>query len=161
SDGLSRARGGDRGGRDTFGARGRCGRVRRPLGRARGVGRRARRPAPKPRRRPRHGPARARRRRRALQPPRHGRRVRAPVRAGGASMAAPPVEELSPGGAHVFWTPVPAALEGGLAQAYWDLLEEPERERHDRYLFAPRRREYLLTRALVRTTLSRYADVDP
>ena len=47
------------------------------------------------------------------------------------------------------------------SRAYEALLEPEERARRDRYLFEPSRREYLLTRALVRTTLSRYAPVAP
>jgi 4'-phosphopantetheinyl transferase len=41
------------------------------------------------------------------------------------------------------------------------LLAPAERARRDRYRFEHSRREYLLTRALVRTTLSRYAPVEP
>lgn len=41
------------------------------------------------------------------------------------------------------------------------LLAPAERARRDRYAFAEHRLEYLLTRALVRTTLSRYARMAP
>ncbi len=40
-------------------------------------------------------------------------------------------------------------------------LTEAERARHQRYVFERNRDEFLATRALVRTTLSRYADVEP
>jgi 4'-phosphopantetheinyl transferase len=48
-----------------------------------------------------------------------------------------------------------------LLTAYEALLAPEERTRRDRYRFDHSKREYLLTRALVRTTLSRYADVAP
>ena len=68
--------------------------------------------------------------------------------------------ELRPREAHVWYlfpAAFPAALEGQ-AQA---LMSDDERQRHGRFHFAAGRREYLLTRTLVRTTLSRYADVEP
>jgi 4'-phosphopantetheinyl transferase len=48
-----------------------------------------------------------------------------------------------------------------LLAAYEALLAPEERVRRDRYRFEHSRREYLLTRALVRATLSRYAPVAP
>lgn len=48
-----------------------------------------------------------------------------------------------------------------LRQAYLELLLPDERARHDRYIFARDRLQYLATRALVRTVLSQYADVAP
>jgi 4'-phosphopantetheinyl transferase len=47
------------------------------------------------------------------------------------------------------------------AVAYERLLTEEERVRRERFAFARHRRLFLVTRALVRTTLSRYSDVDP
>lgn len=44
---------------------------------------------------------------------------------------------------------------------YFSLLTADERARHDRFYFARDRRLFLATRALVRTVLSRYADVPP
>lgn len=44
---------------------------------------------------------------------------------------------------------------------YFALMTEDERARHARFYFARDRRLFLATRALVRTVLSRYADVPP
>src|SRR5262245_17340743 len=51
--------------------------------------------------------------------------------------------------------------DGDLLARYRVLLNAEERERQARFAFARQRHEYLVTRALCRTTLSRYADVDP
>jgi 4'-phosphopantetheinyl transferase len=48
-----------------------------------------------------------------------------------------------------------------LLASYLDLMSPEEHVRQRRYRFEKSRREFLLTRALVRTTLSRYAPVDP
>jgi 4'-phosphopantetheinyl transferase len=48
-----------------------------------------------------------------------------------------------------------------LITRYHALLNSEERERQSRFAFARLRHEYLVTRALCRTTLSQYADVDP
>lgn len=48
-----------------------------------------------------------------------------------------------------------------LVQAQAALLTPDERARHDRFVKAADRRQFLATRALVRTTLSRYADAPP
>lgn len=48
-----------------------------------------------------------------------------------------------------------------LLAAYEELLSEDEREKRERYRFEKDRHTCLLTRALVRTTLSHYADVAP
>ena len=45
--------------------------------------------------------------------------------------------------------------------AYRQLLDTAEREQEPRFYFARDRRRYLVTRALVRTVLSRYVAVDP
>ena len=49
----------------------------------------------------------------------------------------------------------------GLLERYRSLLTEPERAQEQRFYFARDRHRYLITRALVRTTLSRYVDVRP
>lgn len=54
-----------------------------------------------------------------------------------------------------------AAHDPGLVRAYEALMAPEEREQRDRFRFAAHRHSYLVTRALVRTVLSRYADVDP
>jgi 4'-phosphopantetheinyl transferase len=51
--------------------------------------------------------------------------------------------------------------DADLITRYRALLNAEERERHGRLIFERLRHEYLVTRALCRTTLSRYADVDP
>lgn len=48
-----------------------------------------------------------------------------------------------------------------LLARFADLLSDDERERHERFHFADDRLRHLVTRALVRTTLSRYAPVEP
>jgi 4'-phosphopantetheinyl transferase len=48
-----------------------------------------------------------------------------------------------------------------LARAQVALMTDAERARHDRFVSAADRRQFLATRALVRVTLSRYADVEP
>jgi 4'-phosphopantetheinyl transferase len=54
-----------------------------------------------------------------------------------------------------------ASQSDELLQAYAALLTPDERERHDRFLFAKDRLQFLATRALVRTVLSEYAEVAP
>jgi len=49
----------------------------------------------------------------------------------------------------------------GLHSAYRELLSKAEREQETRFYFANDRRRYLLTRALVRTVLSRYFLISP
>lgn len=56
----------------------------------------------------------------------------------------------------------PYALEHpALVGEYLRLLAPEERTRHDRFRFPEHRHHYLVTRALARTTLSRYADAPP
>src|SRR5215471_17982297 len=45
--------------------------------------------------------------------------------------------------------------------AYLQLLSEPERAKWQRFVAQDARLQYLVSRALVRTTLSRYAEVPP
>ena len=49
----------------------------------------------------------------------------------------------------------------GLHAAYRELLNDEERAQEPRFYFARDRRRYLVTRALVRTVLSRYAAIEP
>jgi 4'-phosphopantetheinyl transferase len=70
--------------------------------------------------------------------------------------APPPPDE-----AHI-WLTLPDELSNSkLLDAYHALLSPEEQERRRRYHFDEHRHEYLVTRALVRTVLSRYAEVDP
>jgi 4'-phosphopantetheinyl transferase len=48
-----------------------------------------------------------------------------------------------------------------LRDAYLPLMTEDERARHDRFVFAKDRLQFLATRALVRTVLSQYVEVEP
>jgi 4'-phosphopantetheinyl transferase len=68
---------------------------------------------------------------------------------------------LPRGEVHVFLLADDERLPPELLSAYEAWLAPHERERRDRYRFEHSRREYLLTRALVRSTLSRYAPVPP
>jgi 4'-phosphopantetheinyl transferase len=51
--------------------------------------------------------------------------------------------------------------EERLHAAYREVMSAPERAQEPRFYFARDRRRYLVTRALVRTVLSRYAAIDP
>lgn len=51
--------------------------------------------------------------------------------------------------------------EETLLSAYRELLDQGEKEQEPRFYFARDRRRYLVTRALVRTVLSRYAPIGP
>jgi 4'-phosphopantetheinyl transferase len=62
---------------------------------------------------------------------------------------------------HLWYLLPDAVVDPALLAAYEALLAPHERARRDRYRFPHSRREYLLTRALVRATLSRYAPVAP
>ncbi|MGV8082353.1 MAG: 4'-phosphopantetheinyl transferase family protein [Coriobacteriia bacterium] len=68
---------------------------------------------------------------------------------------------LPPDTIHV-WIAFPEAIaDPSLLERYRELLTADERERQQRYRFAADRHEALVTRALVRTVLSSYADVPP
>ena len=68
---------------------------------------------------------------------------------------------LPSGEAHL-WYALPDELTSpALVAAYGELMAPEERERQRRYVFEKNRHEYLVTRALVRTVLSRYAPVAP
>ncbi len=68
----------------------------------------------------------------------------------------PPVGEVH------LWISEPEAVSNPrLLAAYEGLLDAQERERHQKFRFEKHRREFLVSRALVRLTLSRYAPVAP
>lgn len=68
---------------------------------------------------------------------------------------------LPTGEAHL-WYALPDELTApALVAAYGELMAPEERERQRRYVFEKNRHEYLITRALARTVLSRYAPVAP
>lgn len=62
---------------------------------------------------------------------------------------------------HLWFARPPALADSGIFRAYESLLSDAERERLGRFRFERHRHEYLLTRALVRTTLSHYLPVQP
>jgi 4'-phosphopantetheinyl transferase len=71
------------------------------------------------------------------------------------------MQALAPDAVHV-WTVVPGELDDpALLDRYAALLAPDERARQARFRLAPHRRQHLVTRALVRTVLSRYASVEP
>jgi 4'-phosphopantetheinyl transferase len=74
------------------------------------------------------------------------------------SPCAPPATSPSP---IDLWLAFEADIQGGLLQTLGHLLSPPEREQQQRFRAAEDRHRYLVTRALVRTVLSRYADVAP
>lgn len=68
---------------------------------------------------------------------------------------------LGPAEVHVWYVFYEDIVDPGLLTAYQALMTPDERQRHDRFVFARDRHQFLVTRALVRTTLSRYAPVAP
>jgi 4'-phosphopantetheinyl transferase len=62
---------------------------------------------------------------------------------------------------HVWLTFCEAISDEHLLVSYRELLNATEKEEESRFYFARDRQRYLVTRALVRTVLSRYATVDP
>ena len=72
-----------------------------------------------------------------------------------------PTLKLNPAEIHLWFT-FPAEIQDKeLLQEYEKLLTPPERAQWQRFRFARLRHQYLITRALVRTTLSRYIDIEP
>jgi 4'-phosphopantetheinyl transferase len=74
-------------------------------------------------------------------------------------MATPLV--LHPGEAHLWYARPEEITDPARIAAYLALLTEEERARYARFHFDEHRHEYLVTRALERAALSRYADVPP
>jgi 4'-phosphopantetheinyl transferase len=68
---------------------------------------------------------------------------------------------LGPGEVHLWYVRHESIQDPRLLAAYQALMTAAERERHDRFVFAKDRHQFLVTRALVRTTLSRYAQIAP
>jgi 4'-phosphopantetheinyl transferase len=62
---------------------------------------------------------------------------------------------------HLWLTFYDEINEEALLSAYRGLLDEAEKEQEPRFYFARDRRRYLVTRALVRTVLSRYVPIQP
>jgi 4'-phosphopantetheinyl transferase len=76
-------------------------------------------------------------------------------------LAAPTGEQLPDNEAHVHWAALEAADGPRISRLYDTLLNAAERARYDQIITPRAQQEYLATRALVRTTLSRYTGVDP
>ncbi len=75
-----------------------------------------------------------------------------------------PVEQVLPlntSEIHLWLTDYDTIADEGLHAAYRELLNPAERAQEPRFHFAKDRRRYLVTRALVRTVLSRYVSIDP
>lgn len=72
-----------------------------------------------------------------------------------------PLLMLPPGEAHLWYALPDELTDPGLLDAYRALMAPEERARQLRYVFEKNRHEYLITRALARTVLSRYAPVAP
>jgi len=68
---------------------------------------------------------------------------------------------LTPAEIHVWLAFYDEISEDSLLAAYRELLSAAEKEQETRFYFARDRRRYLVTRALVRTVLSRYASIQP
>lgn len=62
---------------------------------------------------------------------------------------------------HLWFASVPKAEEAGLFSRYLALMSQQECERYARFVFQRDKRRYAVTRALVRSVLSRYADISP
>jgi 4'-phosphopantetheinyl transferase len=69
--------------------------------------------------------------------------------------------EIGSGQIHLWLTFYDEISEPHLLRGYRDLLSDAERAKHARYHFERDRHCYLVTRALVRTTLSKYVPIDP
>jgi len=74
---------------------------------------------------------------------------------------APALSALSCGEAHLWYVHPEQATHPDLLADYQDLLSPPERLRQQSFAFARDAHQYLVTRALVRLALSRYAPVPP
>ncbi|NOQ35021.1 MAG: 4'-phosphopantetheinyl transferase superfamily protein [Methylococcaceae bacterium] len=68
---------------------------------------------------------------------------------------------LPPDEIHLWFTFPNKITDKNLLLNYQQFLADEERERWQRFHFEKHQHQYLITRALVRTTLSRYADVNP
>jgi hypothetical protein len=68
---------------------------------------------------------------------------------------------LAPGEVHVWLTTPEAIADPALLAGYAAWMNPEEAARQARFLFDRHRHQFLVARALVRTTLSRYAAIDP
>jgi 4'-phosphopantetheinyl transferase len=63
--------------------------------------------------------------------------------------------------AHLWLTRVGGDEDPSVLSSWWDVLSEEERERHGAFLRDDAKLQYLTAWALARTSLSRYADIEP
>lgn len=70
-----------------------------------------------------------------------------------------PTTALAPGLVHLWYVFYDDLRDPALLARYSALMSPEERARNERFVFAKDRHQHLVTRALVRTTLSRYAPV--
>src|SRR5215813_4188059 len=68
---------------------------------------------------------------------------------------------LTPAEIHLWLVFCDEITEDRMHAAYRELLSAAEKEQERRFYFARDRRRYLVTRAMVRTVLSRYVSVHP
>ena len=71
------------------------------------------------------------------------------------------MEQLDSGQIHLWLARLDEVTDPPQLAEYWSLLSEEEVAKHARFHFARHRHRYLVTRAMVRTVLSRYAQVAP
>ncbi|PTL76931.1 4'-phosphopantetheinyl transferase superfamily protein [Vitiosangium sp. GDMCC 1.1324] len=79
-------------------------------------------------------------------------------------MPSPPAEpplSLRPDEVHLWVVEPERILEPRLLTAYLAMLSAEEQDRHSRFRFEKHRQQFLVSHALVRVTLSRYAPVQP
>jgi 4'-phosphopantetheinyl transferase len=78
-----------------------------------------------------------------------------------SSSATGPLLPLPPGEVHLWITEPEQITEPRLLDGYRRLLSPEERDKHLKFYFAKHRHEYLVSHALLRITLSRYAPMAP
>src|SRR5439155_9657872 len=72
-----------------------------------------------------------------------------------------PTLALTPAEIHLWLAYHDEINDEPLLSAYRELLDDAEKQQEPRFYFARDRRRYLVTRALVRTVLSRYVSIHP
>ncbi len=65
------------------------------------------------------------------------------------------------GEAHLWLTRVASDKDPSVLSSWWDVLSQEEKERHGTFFLEDARLQYLTAWALARTSLSRYADIEP
>ncbi|MFL5345711.1 MAG: 4'-phosphopantetheinyl transferase family protein [Hyalangium sp.] len=78
-----------------------------------------------------------------------------------SSPSTPALMSLAPDEVHVWITEPERIEQPRLLEAYWGVLSPQEREQQRKFYFEKHRRQYLVSHALVRLTLSRYEAVRP